>query len=135
MMSFIEEFWPVAFVFVIMGVSYARNAAKARKEAEQAPDEVLTEQFPTIDSAEEYENVPDEVGRSFLDIFTPKKSVQETPQRKRKRTAHSDNAPKKTATPPPAPVEEKQKEDRISMKNRSEAKKAFIYSEIFNRKY
>lgn len=132
MMSFIEEFWPVAFVFVIMGVSYARNSAKAKREAGQEPDEVLTEQFPAIDSQEEYENVPDEVGRSFLGLFAPKKKVKEAPQRKRPATSAA--APEKK-TPPPAPAEEKKKEGRISMKNKSEAKKAFIYSEIFNRKY
>ena len=51
-MNFLEEFWPVAFFFVIMGISYARNAAKIKREASQTPPEVFSEEFPQIETPE-----------------------------------------------------------------------------------
>lgn len=124
-MDFIEEFWPVAFFFVMMGISYARNAAKMKKEASQGPQEVLTEEFPTVDSEEFPEvNYEQPGGAAFNYFGQPKQQKKVTPKRE-----------VKIETPTPAHKEEEKKERLISMKNKSEAKRAFIYSEIFNRKY
>ena len=130
-MNFLEEFWPVAFFFVIMGISYARNAAKIKREASQTPPEVFSEEFPQIDTPENFEEVPQRT-QNFFEVFGKQKSEQKRQNRKPAQPSRKSTE----NTPTPAPLnEEKQKERLVSMKNKSEAKKAFIYSEIFNRKY
>ena len=130
-MNFLEEFWPVAFFFVIMGISYARNAAKIKREASQTPPEVLSEEFPQIDTPENFEEAPQRT-QNFFEVFGKQKSEQKRQNRKSAQPSRKSTE----NTPTPAPLnEEKQKERLVSMKNKSEAKRAFIYSEIFNRKY
>ena len=130
-MNFLEEFWPVAFFFVIMGISYARNAAKIKREASQTPPEVLSEEFPQIDTPENFEEAPQRT-QNFFEVFVKQKSEQKRQNRKPAQPSRKSTE----NTPTPAPLnEEKQKERLVSMKNKSEAKRAFIYSEIFNRKY
>ncbi|MBQ2787684.1 MAG: hypothetical protein IJF00_06990 [Bacteroidaceae bacterium] len=129
-MNFLEEFWPVAFFFVIMGISYARNAAKIKREASQTPPEVLSEEFPQIDTQEYLEESP-QMQQNFFESLGKQKSEQ---KRHNKKPAQPSRRSVEN-TPPPAPQEEERKERLISMKNKSEAKRAFIYSEIFNRKY
>lgn len=130
-MNFLEEFWPVAFFFVIMGISYARNAAKIKREASQTPPEVLSEEFPQIDTPENFEEAPQRT-QNFFEVFGKQKSEQKRQNRKPAQPSRKSTE----NTPTPAPLnEEKQKERLVSMKKKSEAKRAFIYSEIFNRKY
>ena len=130
-MNFLEEFWPVAFFFVIMGISYARNAAKIKREASQTPPEVFSEEFPQIDTQENFEESPQKT-HNFFEVFGKQKSEQ---KRQNKKPAQPSRKSMEN-TPPSAPShEEKQKEKLVRMKNKSEAKRAFIYSEIFNRKY
>ena len=130
-MNFLEEFWPVALFFVIMGISYARNAAKIKREASQTPPEVLSEEFPQIDTPENFEEAPQRT-QNFFEVFGKQKSEQKRQNRKPSQPSRKSTE----NTPTPAPLhEEKQKERLVSMKNKSEAKRAFIYSEIFNRKY
>jgi hypothetical protein len=130
-MNFLEEFWPVAFFFVIMGISYARNAAKIKREASQTPPEVFSEEFPQIDTPENFEEAPQRT-QNFFEVFGKQKSEQKRQNRKPAQPSRKSVE----NTPTPAPLhEEKQKERLVSMKNKSEAKRAFIYSEIFNRKY
>ena len=130
-MNFLEEFWPVALFFVIMGISYARNAAKIKREASQTPPEVFSEEFPQIDTPENFEEAPQRT-QNFFEVFGKQKSEQK--RQNRKPAQPSRKSTENTHTPAPL-HEEKQKERLVSMKNKSEAKRAFIYSEIFNRKY
>lgn len=129
-MNFLEEFWPVAFFFVIMGISYARNAAKIKREASQTPPEVLSEEFPQIDTPENFEEAPQRT-QNFFESLGKQKSEQKRQNRKPSQPSRKSVE----NTPPPAPQEEERKERLVSIKNKSEAKRAFIYSEIFNRKY
>ncbi len=136
-MDFIEEFWPVAFFFALMGISYVRNAAKIKKEASQRPQVELTDEFPAIEPEETPEGSFEEKGGSLFDFLKQLgNNRQQEQQNVRKKSTHREVSSKKnSARPALPPEEEKRKEGRISMKNKSEAKKAFIYSEIFNRKY
>ena len=80
-MDFLEEFWPVAIFFVIMGISYARNAAKIKREASQAPPEVFSEEFPQIDMQENFEESPQKT-HNFFEVFGKQKSEQKRQNKK-----------------------------------------------------
>lgn len=89
---------------------------------------------------EEYSAEPDEYGPEFEQA--PKQVIYVEPEpkpkkRMPKRTVPSKKEPVRTTSGAPVQQEagkETQKE-RITIKSGSEAKRAFIYSEIFNRKY
>ena len=103
-----------AMVIAVIG----QNAKSKKKPMTASPQEVLEDMFPDIEIVQETNAV----------------EPQPTPQKasfKRKKSL----APVKPASPqaPVSPTPKKEK--KISLSNRSEAKRAFIYSEIFNRKY
>lgn len=78
----------------------------------------------------------------FSEIFPQMEVLKSAPQPEKRKealqTKRKKEEPKITMSHPKQQTESAKKEDareRISIKTKSEAKRAFIYSEIFNRKY
>ena len=89
---------------------------------------------------EEYSTEPDEYGPEFEQ--TPQQVIYVEPEpkpkkRMPKRTVPSKKEPVRTTEGGPVlhKAEKETQKERITIKSGSEAKRAFIYSEIFNRKY
>ena len=103
-----------AMVIAVIG----QNAKNKKKPMTASPQEVLEDMFPEITLQEEENAMPS--------------TRQPVPERKR-------TSVKKQPIPPPAAPERRKEtskqEKKISLSQKSEAKRAFIYSEIFNRKY
>ena len=99
---------------VIMVVQQNAKAKKKPQKASPVPEDVLEEVFPKL----KMENPAPE--RPL------KKEAKPRPKRQ--------SAPKETVAPPP-PSRPAQASSRIKLSTREEAKRAFIHSEIFNRKY
>ena len=104
-----------AMVIAVVG----QNAKSKKKPTTASPQEVLEDMFPDIETDQE------------TPIAEPQPAPQPKPVFKRKPRMVS-TPPQPTKTTVPQPKKEKQK---ISLSNREEARRAFIYSEIFNRKY
>ena len=106
-----------AMVIAVVG----QNAKNKKKPQTASPQEVLEDMFPDIEVDQE------------APIAEQKPTPKPQPVFKRKpRMASTPPQPPQTTVPQPAKENEKQK---ISLSNRKEARRAFIYSEIFNRKY
>lgn len=104
-----------AMVIAVVG----QNTKNKKKPTTTSPQEVLEDMFPDIETDQE------------TPIAEPQPAPQTKPVFKRKpRMASTPPQPPQTTVP--QPQKEKQK---ISLSNREEARRAFIYSEIFNRKY
>ena len=103
-----------AMVIAVIG----QNAKNKKKPMTASPQEVLEDMFPEITLQEEENAMPS--------------TRQPVPERKR-------TSVKKQPIPPPAAPERRKEtskhEKKISLSQKSEARRAFIYSEIFNRKY
>ena len=103
-----------AMVIAVIG----QNAKNKKKPMTASPKEVLEDMFPEITLQEEENAMPS--------------TRQPVPERKR-------TSVKKQPIPPPAAPERRKEtskqEKKISLSQKSEARRAFIYSEIFNRKY
>lgn len=89
---------------------------------------------------EEYSTEPDECGPEFEQAPQQVIYVEPEPKpkkRKPKRTVPSKKEPVRTTSGAPVQqeAEKETQKERITIKSGSEAKRAFIYSEIFNRKY
>ena len=89
---------------------------------------------------EEYSTEPDEYGPEFEQA--PQQVIYVEPEPKLKKRMPKRTVPNKkepVSTTSGAPVqqeaEKETQKERITIKSGSEAKRAFIYSEIFNRKY
>lgn len=109
----------IAFVvYAVIKVASSVNADKA-----PAVPQPQGEAFPPIEFDEKFEPLPDTV--YVQEAAVP--AVQRVPQRS-SAAAEEPVRDNKAA----APV---QKEGRLRIRTASEAKRAFIYSEIFNRKY
>ena len=104
-----------AMVIAVVG----QNAKNKKKPTTTSPQEVLEDMFPDIETDQE------------TPIAEPQPAPQPKPVFKRK-PRMSSTPPQPPQTTVPQPQKEKQK---ISLSNREEARRAFIYSEIFNRKY
>ena len=106
------------FVGAMLIAVIGQNAKNKKKPMTASPQEVLEDMFPEITLQEE-ENA-----------MSPTR--QPVPERKR-------TPVKKQPIPPPAAPERRKEtskqEKKISLSQKSEARRAFIYSEIFNRKY
>ena len=104
--------------FAAFGV-IAQVRKDKKEESTASPQEVLEDMFPELTLQGE--------GEAMAPSVPPP-----TPVRRRK-----------TKTPPPPPqahpvqmpTKPSKQEQRVSIKNRKDARRAFIYSEIFNRKY
>ena len=103
-----------AMVIAVIG----QNAKNKKKPTTTSPQEVLEDMFPELTLQGEGEAMAPSV-------------PSPTPVRRRK-----------TKTPPPPPqaypvqipTKPSKQEQKVSIKNRKDARRAFIYSEIFNRK-
>lgn len=106
-----------AMVIAVIG----QNAKSKKKPMTASPQEVLEDMFPEINVQGEEKVVLQNVRQP---VSKPKKTV--APSKQERHRNKNTSAPI-IATPT--------KEKEISLKSRKEARRAFIYSEIFNRKY
>ena len=97
-----------------------QSAKNKKKPKTPSPQEVLEDMFPDM---EEFQEVPHPEAEP-----APKKVV--SPKRKPFKAKAKPQPPK-----PVAPPSDSHKSDGIRLNSRKEARRAFIYSEIFNRKY
>ena len=124
MEDLLKEFWPVALFVVISIISYARNDAKAKKAAEEqpTPPHTLNENFPTV-----------EVFEHSATADATKRSSNYSTERVKKATTATQKATIKGNESQKAAVHTRGA--KVALKGKSDVKKAFIYSEILNRKY
>lgn len=114
-------------VGVVYVVSAIRHMTPSETGGNKLPRGVMGEAFPTIEPVEEEE--------PFV--------VEQPRPRKRKNSAPAPRpvqkasvAPSATVAQSPAPKEAPAaQKERFAIKTKSDAKRAIIYSEIFNRKY
>lgn len=115
-----EEFIQIIiFVGAMVIAVIGQNAKNKKKQESASPQETLEDMFPEIEFQGNEEFVSQPIQKP---ISNPKKVS------KKKHTLPQENIP---IAPTPAP----EKEKKIRINNRKEARRAFIYSEIFNRKY
>ena len=123
MEDFIKEYWPMAVVFVAMIASSARSVAKNKNTTPQSPSpEVLSEEFPAVElqDAEQPAAAAVKTAKPARKPFSADKTVQK---------------PVVNVAQPAGAASEGKSGPKITIKGKNEAKKAFLYSEIFNRKY
>ena len=105
-----------AMVIAVVG----KSAKDKKKPMVPSPEEVLEEMFPDTGNQHPEEAVPQvQPVRSS--------SFKQTPKKKRTSVVEPQQ--------PPVYKETSKHTDKIRLNTRSEARKAFIHSEIFNRKY
>ena len=115
-----EEFIQILiFVGAMVIAVVGQNAKNKKKPKTASPQEVLEDMFPEIEVDQE------------TPIAEPQPAPKPKPAFKRKPRMASIS-PEPTQPTVSQPPKEKEK---ISLNNRKEARRAFIYSEIFNRKY
>ena len=114
-----EEFIQIIiFVGAMVIAVIGQNAKNKKKPMTASPQEVLEDMFPEMEIQEEEMMVPP--------------APQPTPANKKTTKKTSPTLVKTSANPPKEPP---QQEKKISLNSREKARRAFIYSEIFNRKY
>lgn len=114
-----EEFIQIIIFVGAMAIAVIGQSAKNKKKSTTtSPQEVLEDMFPNIEVLEE-EKVKPQPQQSVS--FPKKTSVR----KQEKAQPHSPEQQKET------PKQGK----KINLNHKTEAKRAFIYSEIFNRKY
>lgn len=93
-----------------------------KEESTASPQEVLEDMFPELEQETE------------MPMVDP--MVQQPVIRKKKKTPKKEKAPiiEKVSTPP-QPSKTIADNKKIRLSSKEEARRAFIYSEIFNRKY
>ena len=106
-----------AMVIAVVG----QNAKNKKKPTTASPQEVLEDMFPDIETDQETPIAEPQPAPQLKPVFQRKPRMASTP-------------PQPPQTPVSQPTKEKEKQ-KISLSNRKEARRAFIYSEIFNRKY
>ncbi|MBR5542099.1 MAG: hypothetical protein IKU64_07070 [Bacteroides sp.] len=106
-----------AMVIAVVG----QNAKNKKKPTNASPQEVLEDMFPDIHEVQE------------TTVFE-QKSTSKT-NSSLKRTPHKIPTTTQSADKPNIDSSSKKNTKKISLSCREEAKRAFIYSEIFNRKY
>lgn len=107
-----------------MIASVVIQSAKNKKKAETtSPKEVLEEVFPTL---EEFQEVPSVKPQP---VSPPKATSRKKPFQANKKQKKPEVTTPVVSAPSP------NNKLNIRLNNRAEAKRAFIYSEIFNRKY
>lgn len=100
-----------AMVIAVIG----QNAKSKKKPTTASPQEALEDLFPEIQLQKEEEAVP-----------------APAPVRRKKAKAPAPKQPVHPVQPSPQPPRQAKK---VSISSREEARRAFIHSEIFNRKY
>ena len=115
------EIVQVLIFMVIIAIAIVQQITKAKKETgTPSPREVLTDMFPTTEETEEEEQT-----------ISPRPIKCATRPIRKKKEKHL-SAPIANENTRHTPSDEKK---RIALNTREEARRAFIYSEIFNRKY
>ncbi|MBQ8441768.1 MAG: hypothetical protein IJX29_00240 [Bacteroides sp.] len=104
-----------AMVIAVVG----QNAKNKKKPMTASPQETLEDMFPEIEIQGNEEVAPQPIPNPSLS--------------KKKAVAKRQTPPRTNA--PVTPITASRKEKKISLNTRQEARRAFIYSEIFNRKY
>ena len=97
-----------------------QSAKNKKKPKTPSPQEVLEDMFPDLKEFQE---------GSPMEAEPVKKTVVSS----RKKPSKAKSKPEPVVQV--APSSDNQKKDNIRLNTRREARKAFIYSEIFNRKY
>ena len=114
-----EEFIQIIiFVGAMVIAVIGQNAKSKKKPMDASPQEVLEDMFPEIELQE------DEAMTAPIPAPAP---VRKKPRK--------ETTPNVMKTPVEPPKESPKKEQKISLNSREKARQAFIYSEIFNRKY
>ena len=108
------------FVGAIAIAVVGQNAKNKKKSKTTSPQEVLEDMFPEIEVDQE------------TPIAEPQPAPRPKPVFKRKPRMAPIISPEPPQTTVSQPPKEKEK---ISLNNQKEARRAFIYSEILNRKY
>lgn len=116
----VSMFIIVVSVAIYLLIYIARNFASAPKEFEQG----FGENFPTVEILEPVLEEPVKAEPAVVQHAPAKVAVQKRPD--------VDRSPQTRS--PEVPVSAK-KERLVRLDSKSEAKRAFLYSEIFNRKY
>ncbi len=121
-----EDIFQVVVFLMIAAIGIAKQFIGKGEKPEEAssPQDVLTELFPEI-TEEEQQPAPQKAE-------APK---QPKPLRKKRPAPMRSVAPPPPAAPKPSDEGRKAERAPIRLSNREEARRAFIYSEIFNRKY
>lgn len=120
-----DEIIQIVIFIAAMGISLlVQQKTKANKKpTTPSPQEVLEEMFPEINQPQETEFVQP------ISVTKPTNKKRTSLQIKTK-----TNKPSATSTIH-SPKEVFQPTKKISLNSKEEARRAFIYSEIFNRKY
>lgn len=111
-----------AGIYAVVYVVKAALAGKAGVEVEPVTDEEY--------SGEEYQPMEYEEPIPYMEPVAKPKKVT-----KAKKSVSNEGVRTTMATPVQQEAPVKEKKECISLKDTSEAKRAFIYSEVFNRKY
>lgn len=124
------------------------TAGKEGKKSVSSPKEVLSEPFPHLDNPveEDWEqeevklSTPDEELHQRPSVIVP--PVSETcpeaaslTERPSNRVSSSTSTPLAAVPATPRNVSSPSESSRIRLQNRQEARRAFLYAEIFQRKY
>ena len=124
-----ESLFPLLVFGMIYAVVHIIKATLPGNEDVEA--EPVTEEYPaeSDEYGPEFEQAPQQV------IYVEPEPKPK--KRMRKRTVPSKKEPVRTTSGAPVQqeAEKEAQKERITIKSGSEAKRAFIYSEIFNRKY
>lgn len=118
-------------MLLVAGVVYVISALRHMPTSEtgesKLPRGIMGEAFPTIELVEEDEPIVVEQPR-------PRKRKNRAPAPRPVQTASAASSAAVTPSPAAKEAPAPQKE-RFAIKTKSDAKRAIIYSEIFNRKY
>ena len=115
-----EEIIQILIFVGVMVVSLViQNAKNKNKPVTASPQEVLEDLFPEIEMTGDTESAPQPVRKPVSPSRKAPKKKQSSP----------------TINVPVVPAAASKKERKIGIGSREEARRAFIYSEIFNRKY
>ena len=116
----------LVFSAIYLVIYVAKNLISSPGDASK---NVMGESFPSIEPLEQ-EDVP----FSEQPVITAHVFDDEKPQKKQSQKP-SPYIPEKKQVEQPADEPKEHKERLVKLQSKSDAKRAFLYSEIFNRKY
>ncbi len=117
MEEFWKEFWPVAVFIVICIISVMRNASKLSQSGGVA------------------DNQPGEQSQSYSEAETCDNFKSNLSDKAKPRHSEGNRAVAASTADDPHTVSVAERGAKVPLKGKSDVKKAFIYSEIFKRKY
>lgn len=122
----LKEFWPIALFFAISIISYMRNETKVKQQkgdAQQPEPQMLDENFPEV---EVFEYPSTHAAKPVNPRQTASKKPVNKEYEPAKGMIKSVESSRTSSAGPRA---------KVTLKGKSDVKKAFVYSEILNRKY